>query len=457
MCAQPAAGMGQTQSARLSAAQRQEQRQKQRLALTPRMRQSLSLLQMPAFELDQFIEQQAVENPVIDLDGLMTDDLDWESELGYAPLDDESDKFATAATPETLQDSLLFQVGALDLEAPVRKVVEFLIGSLDDRGFLPEDMVPEAIADTTLRIVFGRALAVLKSLEPAGIGAHNLKECLKLQLARTKSAPEVCYRIVDESLEQVAAGSIRIIATAYGISVSEAARCCSIISELSPIPARGTNTSSDAGYVKPEAVIRATEAGGISVERVTRWTDKIRIAEEYTGQLDGYDRAAREYIATNIQAAEQLLADIQQREGTVMAVIRAVMRRQSEALFDGRAALVPMTMEEVAEELSVNVSTVSRAVQDKWILAPYGMMPLRMFFTKASFVQDGRGEGHALSSDAVKARLAELVSAEDTAHPLSDQAMCDTLVAEGIDISRRTVAKYREAMGIPGASKRRRR
>lgn len=456
MCA-AASGLSQVQGARLSAGQRQEQRQSQKLALTPRMRQSLAMLQMPAFELDQFIEQQAVENPVIDLDGLLVDDLDWEAEFGYAPLDEDTDKFATAARPETLRDSLLFQVGALDLDESVRKVVEFLIDSLDDRGYLPEDMLYESIVDSRLRVTFGRALCVLRSLEPAGIGAYSLKESLKLQLARTRHAPEVCYRIVDECLEQVAAGSVRIIAAKYGIPISEAIRCCDIISALNPIPTRGTNSSTDTRYVKPEAVIRATETGGLSAERVTSWTDKIRISESYAGSLDGYDRATREYISGHVHAAEQLIADVRQRESTVMSVIRIIMQRQSEALFDGLAALVPMTMEEVSEELSVNISTVSRAVQDKWILAPNGMMPLRSFFTKASFVQEGRGAGHALSNEAVKARLAELVSGEDSAHPLSDQALCDMLVAEGIDISRRTVNKYRELLGIPSASKRRRR
>lgn len=457
MCAATTSGFVQGQGVRLSAGQRQEQRQSQRLALTPRMRQSLAMLQMPAFELDQFIEQQAVENPVIDLDALSEPDLDWEAELGYASFDDENDKFATAAAHETLRDDLLFQLMALDLEKPVRTIVEYLVDSLDERGYLPEEMVPESVSDPRLRILFARALSVLRSLEPAGVGAHNLAECLKLQLARVAHAPEVCYLAVDECLDQVANGSVRIIASRLGISVAEAQRCCDIISSLEPIPVRGLSTSPDATYVKPEAVVRATETGRLSVERVSAWTDKIRIAEPYAGSLASYDKATAEFVAQGVRQAQQLIEDVRLRESTVMSVIRIVVRRQSEALFDGRAALVPMTMEEVADELGVNVSTVSRAVQDKWLLAPYGMMQLRSFFTKASFTQEGRGDGHAISNEAVKARIAEIVSAEDAAHPLSDQAMCDQLVAEGIDISRRTVAKYREAMGIPGASKRRRR
>lgn len=451
----PTGGMVQRQGARLSTSQRQERRQQQRLALTPRMRQSLALLQMPAQLLDEYLQQQAVENPVIDLDGLSEPDLDWEAGLGYAALD-ETDKFATAYAPETLRDSLLLQAGALNLEKPVRQVIEYLINSLDERGYLPEDMVPSGIANPDLRVVFARGLSVLKSLEPAGIGAHNLQECLKLQLARI-SAPEVCYLLVEECLEQLAAGSVRLIAARLGVALPEAVRCCEIVSSLQPIPARGSNTSSDARYVKPEAVVRATEAGGLTVERVTAWTDKIRIAEPYAGDLAGYDDAAAAYVAKHVKLARQLIDDVRLREDTVSRVISVIVERQSEALFDGRAALVPMTMEEVAEQLGVNVSTVSRAVQDKWLLAPYGMMAMRSFFTKATFVQEGAGDGRAISNEAVKARMSELISAEDAAHPLSDQAMCDTLVNEGIDISRRTVAKYREAMGIPGASKRKRR
>lgn len=457
MCASPTPGLVARQTARLGARQQQDQRLSQRLSLTPRMRQSLSMLQMPAFELDSFLERQAVENPVIDLGALDTPDFDWEAELGYPATPDDTDKFATAMSPITLREDLLAQVGAMDLDGRVRAVVEYLVDSLDERGYLPEDMVPSSIADQDLRVTFARGLAVLKSLEPAGVGAHNLAECLKLQLARTMVAPEVCYLIVDECLEQVAAGSVRAIASRMGISVQDAVSCCEIISSLEPIPSRGLNTATDAGFVKPEAVVRATETGGLEVERVTRWTDKVRIQVEYEDVRVRPGDPVSEFVTEHMRAARQLIDDVRLREDTISRVISVIVERQREALFDGRAALVPMTMEEVADGLGLSTSTVSRAVQDKWILAPYGMMPLRAFFTKASYVQEGRGAGNAITSEAVKARIAELVGEEDATKPLSDQVMCDRLVSEGIDISRRTVAKYREAMGIPGASKRKRR
>lgn len=438
---------------RLDGGQRQVQRQSQRLALTPRMRQSLAMLQMPAQELDALLAREALENPAIDLDALECGCSDWDGPQAWdAPAGDGTDRFARAVRPVTLRDELRWQLMGVTAPPAVRQVAEYLVDSLDGRGYLPADMVPGAIADARLRAVFDEGLALLQSLEPAGVGAHSLEECLLLQLGRVDAAPEACRRVVLECLPEAAAGSVRIIAGRLGVPVAEVRRCLEVLASLDPIPSRGRASADGDGYVRPEAVVRTGVDGRLEVERVTRWTERLRVADGFRVALPG---EAGDYVRECVDRARRLMDDVRLRDDTVSAVVAAVVERQPEALYEGRAALVPMTIEGLAADLGLSPSTVSRAVHGKWLLCPCGMMSLRAFFTKSGYAQRVPGGSQAVSGEAVKARLRELVAGEDCTRPLSDRRLSERLAEEGVEVSRRTVAKYRDALGLPGAARRR--
>jgi RNA polymerase sigma-54 factor len=424
-------------------AERNLQSQTIRHALSPRVQLSLRLLGMPFAELSSYIDSQIVSNPFLS----SADDLIVSGDSGASALYSSS-VYSTALSEDIyideplLEDVLLQQLHELDIPRYLEDATESLISQLDERGFLSVSSVRSAIDR--------QALDVLQSLSPAGIGARSLQECLKIQLNRCGESSYIALAIIDRYLAEVAERKYRIIAKNLGVSPKDVRKAVALISSLSPIPSRGYRTSKEPEIIQPEAYIELVD--GILVIRMRKY---VAFNERL---LNSFGEAA---MSANLEAerktAQALVSMMDYRSNTIEKILYIVAGMQHDALIHGASQLKPLTMAEVADKLSLSPSTVTRAVQGKWIQAPCGLLKLRDCFAskasrKATHPNATAGEETLDPSAAhVRSLISELIRCEDHTCPLSDQDLLDALQHQGIHLSRRTIAKYRMELGIPSS------
>lgn len=429
---------------RAQQAARPIQQQAPRHVLSAQTRLSLKLLNLPWAELSSYIEGQAEENPLLELPDTPigeppgTSFPDFSESVYHTELNED-----IYIQETTFSDHLLQQVHELDLSSEEERGCRSLISQLDKRGYLSPDSALSAEEE--------RALPILQSLSPAGVGARSLSECLRLQLERTGSDTPSLLAMVDHHLEEIARGESRKIAQALGTTAAEVQKDVSLIRSLSPIPSRGYRTSAEPEIVEPEAYVVQGDGQGLAFQvRRTglRWNDACL-------GLVGHapDAASQRYLAEKKADAQALMDMVAFREGTMEQIIRIIVTAQHDALLYGMAHLKPLTMVQVAGKLGVSPSTVSRAVQGKWIQAPCGLVRMRDCFTGsiAKEAEDGPEEHQELSAKSIQHQIATIIEREDPKSPLSDQMILRELKNQGISISRRAVAKYRDEMGIPSS------
>ena len=421
----------------------------QRLVVTPELRQSIEILQMSAVELKAAIEREHLENPTLELEyfdeppiqlGVRSEELGVESQflipnssflINREPAD-------TSTTAEKfLMEQAVFAFAAEELSA-----AKFLIGALDASGYLTISLAEAAQILHVEENFLAEILRRVQALEPAGVAARNLSECLRLQAERKKFYSGLVAAIIDGHLEEVAAHKIKNIARAENSSAEEVRRAIEIIRGLNPKP-----LSSYGGEVTKFIVpdVRVTEDGEIFLNGAT--LPRVKISEAYS-DLKDFDAETKNYLNRHLNSARQLLRSIRQREKTLLRVVEAIVRRQKDFLRGGRKFLKPMTMRELAEELELHESTVSRAVANKFMEVPFGMIELRKIFSSGVSSEE-------VTAEKIKALLVELIKSEDPLSPLSDKALAEILSARGISIARRTVMKYREQLKILSSAKRR--
>jgi RNA polymerase sigma-54 factor len=423
------------------------QQQAPRHVLSAQTRLSLKLLNLPWAELSSYIEGQAEENPLLELP-----DTPISEPQGTAFPDFSESVYHTELNEDiyiqetTFSDHLLQQVRELDLSTGEERGCRSLISQLDERGYLSPDSALSAEEE--------RALPILQSLSPAGVGARSLGECLRLQLERTESATPSLLAMVDHHLEEIARGECRKIAQALGMTAAEVQKDVSLIRSLSPIPSRGYRTSAEPEIIEPEAYVVQGDGQGLAFQvRRTglRWNDA------YLG-LVGHapDAASQRYLAEKKADAQALMGMVSFRESTMEQIVRIVVTTQHEALLYGMSHLKPLTMVQAAGELGLSPSTISRAVQGKWMQAPCGLVRMRDCFTGSITKEtEGRSEERKdLSAKSIQHRISAIIEREDRNSPLSDQMILRKLQDQGISISRRAVAKYRDEMGIPSSKAR---
>ncbi|MCG0314190.1 MAG: RNA polymerase factor sigma-54 [Calditerricola sp.] len=451
--------------------------QKLKLTLTPQLRQSLTVLQLSTVDLVAFLRQQADENPLLIVDA---DDVaylgdgeqhaearvqpEWEEEIDWmAYADDSGDRETAAAWSDaydplstaTRDEKTLFVVLAEQLRyvsvpEPVRRAALFLAGNLTEAGYLDLSLAEAAAAAGTDVDTMQWALEVLQSLDPPGVGARDLRECLLLQLARRQPRDALAEAIVRDHLEDLAAHRLGRIAAALGVHESEVQRAADRIRALNPKPGLAY-ASDNVRYIVPDVFVER-----VSGEYVVVLNDhilpRITINAAYRRLLaDSADRDARRYVEERLNAALWLVRSLEQRRLTIYRVTQAIVQRQRDFLDRGVAYLKPLTLRDVAEMTGLHESTVSRATANKYVQTPRGLFAFKYFF--GGGVETASG---ATSAESVKARIRALIDGEDKKKPLSDQKLADLLAQEGIAIARRTVAKYREELGIPPSSRRRR-
>lgn len=449
------------------------QKQHQKLALSARMRESLDILQISLPDLLRKIDKEIMENPVLECNCTEETDtkdsaelpqpkeqpprvqIEWYGENSRSTSPDSEtdvDSFLFVAKEPTFSDFLLEQLREIKTNAKTAKICRYLIEDLDERGYLPESA--EIIAKN-LRLadpkLVERAIGLIRQMEPAGVGASDLRECLTLQLQRCSDSSPAEFAIVERYLELVADNKIRLIAEKLGISVSDAQKYCDRIRSLTPIPSRGFHTGTREKFVIPDAVIRRDEGKCLTVEMNGAASRRLSIDPFYRELAQtAEDQEARKYIREKITTASSLIREVSQRTGTVARILEQIIDLQPAYFESGTSGLKPMTMKQIAERLGLNESTVSRAVQDKFILCPAGLVSIKSLFTAQLRTEDSSG----VSAAEVKNRIQQCVDSENKEDPLSDQAIVAKMQAQGIVISRRTVAKYRGELNIPVMAKR---
>lgn len=448
--------------------------QSQTQRLSQQQLQSVELLQLSTQELESYLRELSQENPVVELEetsapaqtGPRDEDLlrrlrwlednDHQNQYYQHVDEEEMDPLAQAAgwggLEETLPRFLTRQLDRMNLEPRLDRALRYLTACLDRNGYLP--FQPEELEEQTglSQQEMDRALSILRGLEPAGVGAAGLSQCLELQLLRIgETGPALS--IVRDHLEALAKRHYRAIAAQLGITQEEVRQAERIIRELEPRPGAVFDQPEQVAYIQPDVFVAEEE--GRFVAR-TRGGDRppFRISGYYRTLLaQSDDREVRDYLTGKLRQAEGVLWAIGQREQTLLRCAQAIVNRQQEFFRSGPQALVPLRMADVARELEVHESTISRTIREKYLQCPRGVFPLNYFFSRTATADQSEG---AMGGTAARALLKELIDREDKDHPLSDQKLAQELEGRGCPISRRTVAKYREEMNIPGASGRKR-
>ncbi len=449
----------------------QEQQLKQQLS--QQQRQSIEMLQMSAMELEDCLQKLAQENPLILLDEnppkyepAVREDLaarlqwleetDLQNRFYRSSVHDEVGEPLERAgcgggLEETLFSFLARQLDRRRLPKQMSWAVEYLIYCLDEDGYLRLSVEELARMGHFSQDELERAREILLSLEPAGVGASNLSHCLQLQLQRIGyCGPAV--DIVEYHLEELARQRYRAIASQLGISMEEVRTAQQIIQSLEPKPGFIFARPDLTQYIYPDIFV--VEEDGVFVVREKQAdTPVFRMNPYYLKLLsESEDPDVREYLNEKLYQARQVLWAAEYRESTLLRCAKAVVSRQQGFFRSGPQGLKVLHMAEIARELGVHESTISRAVREKYLQCHRGVFPLRYLFSREAVKE----EGHSVAGKAAREQLRQLVSGEDPANPMSDQRLSDEMKRLGCPISRRTVAKYRNEMNIPGAFARKR-
>lgn len=442
---------------------------RQGLKLTPALMQSLELLQMDQLEIEAFINAQMEENPVLDrlentetrreLEQLRREYL-WmrprvvRTAAGIQEEDAEfPDPFYRAAgidQTETLEFFLRDQLERSAAQLQVRKICAHLIRMLDQRGYLLEDDLEELRIRSGLSTgLLSEAIALLQSLDPPGIGARTLPECMLLQLERMGEGFEPEKRMVSSCFGVLGRRQYRQVAKRIGCSVRRVEEAMKVIASLNPAPAAGFSEGEPVHYVTPDVFVVVT---GEQYEIVFNdsYQPEIGINPYYLNLMEqAPDRETREYLRERIRRAYELQENLLLRKNTFRECVRWIVETQHDFFMTGEHTLLPMTQHTIAGRLGVHDSTISRAIRGKYLQTAFGIFPLKFFFSRA-VGEEGASVMH------VKELIRRMIAEEDHAAPLSDRQIAEQLAVQGIALPRRTAAKYRVELNLPGAVERKR-
>ncbi len=465
----------------------------QQLVITPQLQQAIKLLQLSRLELTEAINQEMQENPVLEelpetemepeelarhtdeTEGVKPqeqedsyDDLDWEKfldqyeDLRYtgmsgdgvranSPEEELPQMDATLSKKITLSDHLFWQMRLSNFTLEEEKIGSLIIGNLNDDGYLNADL--ELIAQESGEDLekVQNVLRKIQAMDPVGVGARGLKECLLLQLKQFEELEPVVEQIIENHLTRLQNKDYRTISRDLKVSVPRVKEAVKFIQGLEPKPGRPFS-SEHAEYITPDIyVYRVGDDYAIVLNE--DGLPKLRVSPYYRRLLKERGReskVAREYIQDKLKSAVWLIRSLHQRQRTIYKVTESILKCQRDFFDKGIAHLKPMVLKDVAQDIEMHESTVSRVTAQKYIYTPQGIFPLKFFFNSSIETN----EGGSVAAESVKDRIKQVIEGEDPRHPLSDQEIVDKLKEQGIKIARRTVTKYREMLGILSSSKR---
>jgi len=450
-----------------------------------------TLLQLPVLRLEQRIKQELELNPLLEIDTDVEEEMEQkeetEEEVEEEKLSEEKDEedaevgeeeidweeilndedsfefkqirerkeeevYRPEAAPVTLMDHLFEQLHLASLNEEEARIGEYILWCLNDDGYLACDV--EFIAEnfnTTTEVV-EKVLAVIQQFDPPGIGARNLQECLLIQLNGKKEKDELAVLMIQECFEDFSNKRFEKIAKKMEISLNEVKRIMEVVSRLNPKP--GERYISEAeNYIIPDVIVERIE--GHFTIALNDWNiPRLRINESYKQLLKDKKKVTKEtrdYIRQRLESARWLINSIYQRRSTILRVMESILNHQREFFEKGKKYLKPMILKNVADDVNLDISTVSRVTSGKYVQTEFGVFELKYFFSERL----EKADGEEVSNKLIKAKIKEIIEKEDYKKPLNDQTISELLSKEGFIVARRTVAKYREQMMIPVARLRR--
>jgi len=483
------------------------QRLSQSMVLAPQLQQSLALLQAPTLELKALVEQELQQNPVLEemagpeldfsekptvelgensdttapepaerndssaesesesseadpvddfqaeFDKLVQIDQEWRDHFSQtnAPIRQSSEEeekrqfmFDSLTTGTSLAEFLMDQVRESDLLEEQRAIAEWIVGNIDDYGYVKATVEEIAASANLPPEKVAEVLKIIQTFDPPGVGARDLRECLLLQLERAGKQESLDYRIVRDFMEALGKRRVPEIAKGTGCEVEDVQTAMGRIGRLEPRPGRAFLPDTDQ-YVLPEVFVQKS-GDDFVVTTNDEQIPHLRISNVYKDLMTQGENNAevKNYIREKIRAGKFLIKSLHQRQQTILNIGKEIVKRQREFMDKGVAHLRPMTMAQIAEVVGVHETTVSRAVSGKYMQTPQGVFEMKFFFTAG--LQTASGDG--VSNTSVKDMIADIFKNENAAKPLSDQEVVKMLGEKGINIARRTVAKYRDELGI---------
>lgn len=435
------------------------QQQTTKLVMTTELRQAISLLQYSALDLSHYIQEQALENPLIELEENRAELVEErrqpklsDTELARGPYRDSEEKSPLdfiSVEKTGIHEHLLEQLFYLRLPKKDEEVVKYFILNLNEDGYLTRPLTEFA---ETFAISEEEALDylyIIQNMEPAGVGARNVSECLLIQLLKRKERDYLAEIIVENYMEMFAQKKWKELSKELSVTMQEIQQVYDTIQLLDPRP--GNQYSSElTSYIVPDVIVEE-ENGEWIITVNDQYIPKIHFNEQYRSLLKAEKQSdLQQYVKEKYDELQWLLKSIHQRKWTLFQVAEAIVHFQADFLREGDKALKPLTLKEVADKIEVHESTVSRATTNKYIQTPRGVYPFKHFFS--SKTKEG-----GTSSTSVKEYIQKLIEAEDKLKPLSDQKIVELLKEkENISVSRRVIAKYRDELNIPSSSKRKR-
>ncbi|MCD7710754.1 MAG: RNA polymerase factor sigma-54 [Porphyromonadaceae bacterium] len=479
--------------------QGQKLQQQQRQTLSPQQILSIRLLELSEIELEEQIKQELIDNPALEEGediSSQEEGMDSMGEEGEEPLskesteelmmgdysnDDDVPAYLDRELPDinapreeipiaggtTFHDYLLEQLRLRNLPEEDRQIAEYIIGNIDDNGYLQrtlpaisDDLIFQTGIDVPVERL-EKLLRIIQDFDPAGVGASTLQECLRLQLERMRenSSAQIAYDIVDKAFEPFSKRHYEKIQRQLNLSESELKTAIQEISQLNPKPGSSWNDlfTESLTHINPDFTVDENE-GELILSLNNSNIPQLRISRNYNEMLSDYmgnkanqtreKRDALLFIKQKIDTAQSFINAIQQRQQTLISTMQAILNWQREFFLSGdESRLRPLILRDIAEQTGYDISTISRATSNKYVQTPFGIYPLKYFFSES--MQNDAGE--EISAREIKRILQEYIGNEDKHAPLTDDKLCDLLKEKGYAIARRTVAKYREQLGVPVA------
>ena len=489
---------------------RQQLKLSQQLVMTPQLQQAIKLLQLSRMELVDLVREEMLENPILEddievggpekstdpssgpddefmvrqaeqagntelpvpdavnaeqptaevkADGSAVNEIDWENYLdnysmaapmpAYRPDSDELPSLeATLTRTESLHDHLVWQLKMTDLTEAQLEIGMLILGNIDPDGYIKEPPMEDMAAELDCNVdLLEEVLMKIQTFDPVGIGARNLEECMLIQAMHHGQDDDLVVKMIKSHLSNLEKKNYQAIARDLKAPIEEIYEAAKVVMEFDPRPGR-QYSSDEPHYITPDVYIHKVGDKYFVVPN-DDGLPKLKISNFYKAAM-GNSSQSKDYIQDKLRSAQWLIRSIQQRQRTIIKVTESIIKFQREFFDKGIAHLKPLILRDVAEDIGMHESTVSRVTTSKYVHTPQGIFELKFFFNSGI----SRTNGEDLASQAVKSKIKELVTAEDPKRPHSDQKIVELLKKGGIDIARRTVAKYREQLGILSSSKR---